>query len=616
MRFKLQDILWPKAGLCGEKLLYYRLGKNPVHDVWTLEHADKSADTGVRKLGDCGLLFKEDGVASFDTYFNGFSIEKWKKYTILDQLFLDLKIKGKFRVTLYSKQKLVDDLLEKPIFETIIEAKNDEVRTILFPEAYTVGMLCFELTALEDGSCFYGGEFYTEVEEEKIRNVKIAIGVCTFKREAYVTKNIGILNEHIIENQNSDLNGHLEVFVSDNGQTLDIDQLSSEKIHIVKNKNTGGAGGFTRCMIEASRANEKGMGITHMLLMDDDIVIDPESIVKTYKILSLLKEEYKDSFIGGAMLRIDKQYSQVESGAVWNAGRLEPLKMGLDMRMLMDCIYNEWEEYREYNAWWYCCFPMDIVRSDNLPMPIFIRGDDLEYGLRNMKNLILMNGICVWHEPFENKYSSFLEYYIIRNKLIDNSMHCPWYGKNDLKKDMFKAITREIVYYRYKNVDLILRGVADFLKGVDWLLKSDGEKLHKEIMAAGYKAEPLENLDVPFSYPEYDKERHKKSSPINKLKRILTLNGYLLRTRGNVVTSMSSIRPINAYRAKKILQYDVTSKKAFVTEKDNKKLLECYAKMNYMFREIDKRYDTAKKSYQSRCKEVQNIEFWERYLGL
>ena len=137
----------------------------------------------------------------------------------------------------------MDDLLEKPIFETIIEAKNDEVRTILFPEAYTVGMLCFELTALEDGSCFYGGEFYTEVEEEKIRNVKIAIGICTFKREAYVTKNIGILNEHIIENQNSDLNGHLEVFVSDNGQTLDIDQLSSEKIHIVKKKKTGGAGG-------------------------------------------------------------------------------------------------------------------------------------------------------------------------------------------------------------------------------------------------------------------------------------------------------------------------------------------------------------------------------------
>ncbi len=76
-------------------------------------------------------------------------------------------------------------------------------------------------------------------------------------------------------------------------------------------------------------------------------------------------------------------------------------------------------------------FPMKIVTPENLPMPIFIRGDDLEYGLRNMKTLILMNGICVWHEPFENKYSSFLEYYIMRNQLIDNSFHCQWYGRDN-----------------------------------------------------------------------------------------------------------------------------------------------------------------------------------------
>ncbi|RAZ20198.1 glycosyltransferase family 2 protein, partial [Klebsiella oxytoca] len=71
---------------------------------------------------------------------------------------------------------------------------------------------------------------------------------------------------------------------------------------------------------------------------------------------------------------------------------------------------------------------MELVRKDNLPLPIFIRGDDLEYGLRNMKTLILMNGICVWHEPFENKYSSFLAYYVIRNRLIDNAYHFPWWG--------------------------------------------------------------------------------------------------------------------------------------------------------------------------------------------
>ena len=148
-------------------------------------------------------------------------------------------------------------------------------------------------------------------------------------------------------------------------------------------------------------------GITHALLMDDDITIDTESIEKTYTILSLLKDEYADAFIGGAMLRIDKPNMQVESGASWNAGDLISNKANLNMNVTWDCLFNEIEEYTEFNAWWYCCFPMDVVSEENLPLPIFIRGDDLEYGLRNMKHLILMNGICVWHEPFENKYSSF-----------------------------------------------------------------------------------------------------------------------------------------------------------------------------------------------------------------
>lgn len=45
--------------------------------------------------------------------------------------------------------------------------------------------------------------------------------------------------------------------------------------------------------------------------------------------------------------------------------------------------------------------PMNLIDSKNLPIPFFIRGDDMEYCLRNMKDLILMNGVCVWHETFE-----------------------------------------------------------------------------------------------------------------------------------------------------------------------------------------------------------------------
>ena len=168
---------------------------------------------------------------------------------------------------------------------------------------------------------------------------------------------------------------------------------------------------------------------THVLLMDDDILLEPESLFRTYVLLRTLKEQYRDAFIGGAMLRLDHQNIQVEAGAAWYAGNLASRKSNLNLNTLDACLYNETEEYCEFNAWWYCCIPMHIVRPDNLPLPIFIRGDDVEYGLRNMKHLILLNGICVWHEPFENKYSSFLSYYILRNMLYDNALHCPGFTR-------------------------------------------------------------------------------------------------------------------------------------------------------------------------------------------
>lgn len=213
------------------------------------------------------------------------------------------------------------------------------------------------------------------------------------------------------------------------GSLLDRERLSSDKIHINPNRNLGGAGGFTRDLIEIMTHNEE-LCVTHALLMDDDIVIEPEALVKTYQILTLLKDEYEDAFIGGAMLRLDKQAIQVESGASWNGGWLKSLKHDLDLRGCDYCLYNEIEEYTSQCVV-VLLFPDEDCHTGKSAVPLFIRGDDLEYGLRNMKTLILMNGICVWHEPFENKYSSFLEYYIMRNQLIDNSSIASGMGRDN-----------------------------------------------------------------------------------------------------------------------------------------------------------------------------------------
>ena len=114
-----------------------------------------------------------------------------------------------------------------------------------------------------------------------------------------------------------------------------------------------------------------------------------------------------------------------------------------------------------------------MVRDDNLPIPVFIRGDDVEYGLRNAKNIIALNGICVWHEPFENKYSSAMYYYILRNRLIDNALHGREQEPRSFIRVMRNWVKSEVYLYRYKNARLLLQGVSDYYRGIDWLKEQD-----------------------------------------------------------------------------------------------------------------------------------------------
>lgn len=316
------------------------------------------------------------------------------------------------------------------------------------------------------------------------------------------------------------------------------------------------------------------------------------------------------------MLRLDQQAIQVEAGAAWFEGNLNSRKSGLNLTSAEACLYNEVEEYCEFHAWWYCCVPMSVVSETNLPLPIFIRGDDVEYGLRNMKQLILLNGICVWHEPFENKYSSALEYYIVRNMLYDNALHCPHYNKRKFLRKFYGLVLRQLVYYRYKNIDLIFRGINDFFKGVDFLKNTDGEQLHKEIMDAGYKAQPVEELDIPFGYSDYHASFAEEEGKLHKLFRFLSFNGLIFPAKKEKIVSMAQCRPINFYRAKRVLQYDVTSKKGFITEKHLGKSIVYLFKMLPMTIKILFCLKGAVQEFQTHGYKLMGKEFWRKYLDL
>lgn len=599
----LQNLIFPKPGVCTDEALYFR--RNEYADyAWSKDE----------------IVFRKYGTAEFDTYFNSVSAGKLFKYTIAKKVYLKLRLSGSFRITLIHKEKIGGQIFVDFISEVAIHTEKDDQEVLLPYETKSdKGMLCFKLFCLKDGGKFFGGEYLIDVDDDKIRDIKLGIDICTFKREKFVERNMQNLSKRFFSSPESPMYGKLEVFISDNAHTLP-QTVANEFIHVFKNKNVGGAGGFTRGLIEMIRDGNPG-GITHALIMDDDIVFDPETIYRTYVLLSILKEKYEDAFIGGAMLRLDRQNIQVESGAIWNCGAVISNKSGLDLNNVDACLYNEYEETADYNAWWYSVVPIKCVSPDNLPLPIFIRGDDAEYGLRNTKQLILMNGICVWHEPFENKYSSTMFYYIFRNRLIDNSVRGIDFTTKRLLQEFKDHVYNELFTLRYKNAELLLQGVEDFFRGIDWLKQQDGEKLHKQIMSAGYKMSYIEDLDFAFSYPMYEQmslipEDKGFKGFLKKALIKLTFHGLFLPARKVKIVQTVGAVPRQFIMTKRALNYDISSQKAFVTEKNTKEALAIYRRYMSVRALIKRKYKCMREEYRKHGHELMNIAFWQKYLGI
>lgn len=598
----LQNILFPSIDTCTEELMYFRKEGN-VDYTWC----------------DDKIMIGKNAAVTFDTYFNAFTAEKWFKYTKINDVKLKLVLQGSVRVTLMRKEKNVDGIITEYVEEQYFCSEEPKEFCIEFATNRVDGMYCFKLFGVKGKSSFWGGHYFSDIPNEYINFVKVGIDICTYKREWYIKRNLEKLSERFLENTESYMYDKIEIFISDNAHTLNEKELASDKIHIYQNKNVGGAGGFTRGMLEI-RKMQTAKNITHILVMDDDVCIEPEAIFRTCALLASLKEEYSDAFIGGAMLRLDQKYKQAESGALWNAGEILSLKAGLDLRELDACLYNEFEETPQFNAWWYCAFPINIVTKCNLPVPIFIRGDDVEYGLRNMKHLILMNGICIWHEAFENKYSSFIYYYILRNRLIDNAIHNIVMPKESFKRLMYVWIMNEVRIYRYKNANLIMRGVEDFCRGIEWLASQDGEKLHQSVVAEGYKMEDIKDLNaVQFRYSLWEASLNAKPATgfISRVITHFTLNGHYLSTKRdyNIVPTIG-VQQSSVYRVQKVLNYDYSSKKGFVTEKNIDEAKKCVKRMKFLMRKMDSEYEAAAKSFADNADKLMTVEFWNKYLDI
>ena len=116
-----------------------------------------------------------------------------------------------------------------------------------------------------------------------------------------------------------------------------------------------------------------------------------------------------------------------------------------------------------YSGWWFCCYSLNVARKDNLPLPLFLHHDDIEFGLRNQdKGVIFLNGIGVWHKGADLTFSGSNLYYDTRNNLIELALH----GTGDIKKTALKIVLRSVtsaaIWMRCKDAAIVYQGVLEF----------------------------------------------------------------------------------------------------------------------------------------------------------
>ena len=576
--------------------------------------------------GSYSLSGPSYGKYDFATYFNAFSNIKWRRYTVIDNVHLRIVAKGDFLVE-YTAYEATQASPKRSVLHRMKVASVDEYSIFDFeyPSDSSAAIFAFEITTyspLDIREIYY----FTDIDESYIRNVELSVATTTFKKEEYIIPNIELIKDQVID-CSEPIARHFTFHVIDNGRTLDVDDLQSSSVLIHPNPNVGGAGGFTRGIIESMEQERKA---THVILMDDDVQISPESLKRTFNLLSLVNQEYERAFISGAMLSFERQDEFYEDiGYVQARGIYGPIKNRSFVSKLQDIVKLETVRPRRshrYAGWWYCCVPISSVEEKGLPLPLFIRGDDAEYGNRCADKFITLNGICIWHLTLAFKFrAAFERYQVPRNSLIAQSTTGVYEGV-DFIQNLKEYVQLDFKTFNYDAVELSLQALEDYMKGPSFVMEADGGELIGQLSKKNDKLLPIEEFTgIVSDSIEFDPQhlyQEQNRSLVLRAFDYLTVNGHrcpdflLKKGIGIVPYDGWFYAPNQIRRYKELLSVTHDGSEAILRRMDRKRFKSLYRRYKNDLKIYEKNKDRIREEYASARPEMTSLSFWKSYLGM
>ncbi|MBL6458345.1 glycosyltransferase [Belnapia sp. T6] len=446
-------------GLVLQRLLLDRPA--PLRDLYWQASGRRGAAPVTVEAG--ALRLPAGTTLSFDTYFNALFEGAWQAAAQPGRLSLELDASGSLALRVARR---VPEVGTVTLAECCLEAMDGPVTLDLPPppaHPRAAGRVFLEVTALAPGATLRAARW--RCPDAVPAPVGLALVFCTFNREADLARVLASIAADA-----EALAAVARIFVVNQGRPglaahpamAGLPARLRQRLEVIEQGNFGGVGGFTRGMLAAREMP----GATHVLLMDDDVVLEPESLRRAAAFFAIARP---DTALGGHMLDLLQPTRLYEAGARINPGNwaLEPLRFHLAIarRGGLDALHQP--EPMHYNGWWMFGLPLAMLDRAGLPLPCFIRGDDVEFGRRLHDagiHTASLPGIAVWHEPFYMRLGGWQLYYETRNMLIAAALHFPRSGRG-LAVLLLKRLLGQLLTYRYYSAALILRGAEDYLRG-------------------------------------------------------------------------------------------------------------------------------------------------------
>ena len=440
-------------------------------------YVDEPAGTHSQVAGRRDVVVPPSARVSFASYFNAFPASYWKRWTRVQHVTLRLRVRGGGRVEVY-RSKLNGDIAHvngEPIHS------GDEWRTLEFRVS---------LAPFEDGGWVWF-DVFTENESLEVADAvwladdalpkqKVAVGITTFNRLDDCVASLIALGE-----DPAVLDVISKVFVADQGNRKIREherfgvaqQALGDRLEVIEQANLGGAGGFTRALYESIDHTQPGF-VDQILLMDDDIALEPDSILRSNAFARALK---RPAIVGSMMLNLQAR-SRLHTNAevvdlasfVWRRPPGAVWDHDFATNSLRDTRALHRRVDGTYNGWWMCLFPREVVERNGLPLPLFIKCDDAEYSLRALAKdipTVTLPGSAVWHEPWTDKSDTkdWTVYFHLRNRLIMAALHAPHDMRKMLLAQGARTTARRLLSMEYSTVALELKAVEDFMAGPERL---------------------------------------------------------------------------------------------------------------------------------------------------